>query len=153
MNNELQKRKERLVQSLSERVMNKIKKTMKTYRVWLSYDLGLDDVSDKLSEQDKQNKYEERYAAFMPWLKAKKAEECGNSVATFFYTIIDDVKIEDEIKKEILKVFEDAKIKDLRGIRMYVIVAKRNNLGETRKNEYMKSGFIIGKRHEVNPWD
>ena len=153
MNNELQKRKERLVQSLSERVMNKIKKTMKTYRVWLSYDLGLDDVSDKLSEQDKQNKYEERYKAFMPWLKAKNAEECGNSVATFLYTIIDDVKIEDEIKKEILKVFEDAKIKDLRGIRMYMIVEKINRLGKADKIEYMKSGFIIGKQHEANPWD
>lgn len=153
MNNELQKRKEPLVQSIAESVMNKIKKTMKTYRVWLSYDLGFDEISEKLSEQDKQNIYKERYDAFMPWLKAKGAKECGYSVAKFLYAINKNTIIEDVLKEEIIKVFEEAKINDLRGIRMYVIVAKRNNLCETRKNEYMKSGFIIGKRHEVNPWD
>ena len=153
MNNELQKRKDRLVQSLSERMMNKIKKQMKTYRVWLSYDLGFDEVSEKLSEQDKQNKYKERYDAFMPWLKAQAAKECGYSVAKFLYTINENTIIEDVLREEILKVFEDAKIKDLRGVRMYVVVAKRNKLGEADKFENMKSGFIIGKRHEVNPWD
>ena len=123
---------------------------MKVYRVWLSYDLGFDDVAENLSDAEKEQKYNERYAAFMPWLKAHKAKECGNSVARFFYEVEDDVYVERALKEEILKVFKDAKIKDRRGIRMYAIWARRVQLW---KFSYVKSEFIIGERHDTNPWD
>ena len=58
-----------------------------------------------------------------------------------------------QIANRYLGEYQNAKIKDLRGIRMYMIVEKINRLGKADKIEYMKSGFIIGKQHEANPWD
>ena len=123
---------------------------MKVYKVWLSYDLGFDDVAEKLSDEEKEQKYNERYAAFMPWLKEHKAIECGNSVAKFRYVVEDDEYTKRVLKDEILGVFRDAKIRDIRGIRMYAIWAIRTLSGNV---SYVNSEFIIGERHDVNPWD
>ena len=123
---------------------------MKVYRIWLSYDLGFDDVAEQLSDAEMTQKYNERYNAFMPWLNEQDARECGYSVATFVYKVEDDVDVESALRVEIRRVFREEEIKDLRGIRMYAIWAKKTPLGSLA---YVKSGFIIGERHETNPWD
>ena len=125
---------------------------MLLYKVWLSYDLGFEDESNNLSAEEMTQKYQERYDALMPWLNAHNAKECGYSTASFLLKLRADVNIYKELKDQILKVFEDAGIKDIRGIRIYAIVAIKHKIDEIYK-ELVKSGFVIGKRHETNPWD
>lgn len=126
---------------------------MKVYRVWISYDLGFNDATERLSDAVKDQKYKERYAAFMPWLKAQKAKECGNSVAFMTYKVDDAVKPADALKKEIFEVFKHANVKDVEGIRMYTIIAEPSALGSGTLAKELQSGFLVGGRHDTNPWD
>ena len=129
-----------------------VKVPMRLYKVWLSYDLGFEDASEKLSNEEKEKKYNERYAALKPWLKANKAVECGNSVARFAYKAKEGLRVDAVLQNEILEVFAKAGITDLRGIRMYVIFASKYRLA-TEYHEFVFSNFIIGKRHQTSPWD
>ncbi len=83
-------------------------------RVWLSYDLGLRGNYDLLYE----------------WLDGLKAEECGESVATF-----KTKKQCDKIAKELRDMFGDS-------ARFYLIF---------RQDGKLTGKFLIGKRKQP-PW-
>ena len=122
--------------------LNKLPK----YLVWLSYDLGFGDYAKELSKEEQWEKYEERHKALMAWLKKKGAEECGYSVGRFWYETNDEINIENLLEKEILDAFAEAKVEDLRGIRMYVVISDE-------KKFIISNTFLIGRRNAHNPWD
>lgn len=117
---------------------------MKNYTIWLSYDLGFRDAAQKMSQAEENEKYQERYNAFKPWLDEKDVQFLGDSVVLFSYEIEDNQKVVETLKLEILKVFKDAKIEDLTGVRMYALIA--GNLNIQLMDPYLAliySDFII----------
>lgn len=116
------------------------------YLVWLSYDLGFGEYTKDLSKEEQGEKYEERYKALMAWLKSKRAEECGYSVGRFWYETDDEDQIENLLGEEILNAFAKAEVRDLRGIRMYVVISNE-------EKSIISNAFIVGRRNKHNPWD
>ncbi len=116
------------------------------YLVWLSYDLGFGEYAKDLSKEEQEEKYKERYRALMEWLKSKRAEECGDSVGRFWYETDDEDQINNLLEEEILNAFSRAEIKDLRGIRIYVVISNEEKC-------IISNAFIIGRRNKHNPWD
>lgn len=97
---------------------------MKT-RVWLSYDLSV------------KGDYENLYT----WLDAHKAQECGDSIATFFWE--SDTDTIENIKTEISSSLK-TEITFSKKDRVYLVFKK--------ENETYAGSFIIGSR-KANPWE
>ena len=116
---------------------------MKKYTIWLSYDLGFRAAAEKMSQKEEDEKYQERYNAFKPWLDKNEAQFLGDSVVLFSYEKDNDQKVEKTLTEEILKVFRDAKIDDLKGIRMYAIIAGEILVGNIPHLVLFYGGFLI----------
>ena len=89
-------------------------------RVWLSYDLGV------------KGDYESLYS----WLDEHEALECGDSIATFSWEDVENIK--EDIKKSL-----EASVEFKKTDRVYLIFKKEDNY---------TGSFIIGKRKPA-PWD
>lgn len=127
----------------------------KPYAVWLSFDLGFEEGTEKRTEEQCAKEYQDRYRVFGEWLKSKQAKECGYSVALFLYFAQDGSVVSKELKAEIQRVFKDGKIEKMDGIRFYAIVAsiKRLPEGKIAFDKVIDKRFIIGRRRDTNPWD
>lgn len=127
------------------------------YRVWLSYDLGMEEEAEELTKKKYDKLYHERYAFFMKWLKDKDARECGYSTATFVCSTEENVPIVEILREDIKREFEKADLKELNGIRLYAIIAlmepSNSAIGGPIPDKIVYKDFIIGKRHDTNPWD
>ena len=116
---------------------------MKKYTIWLSYDLGFRTATQEMSQVEENKQYQERYTAFKPWLEEKEVQNLGDSVVLFSYEKDSNQKVEKTLKEEILKVFRDAKIDDLKGIRIYAIIAGEILVGNIPHLVLFYGGFLI----------
>lgn len=127
------------------------------YRVWLSYDLGMEKEVEELTKKEYDKLYHERYAFFMKWLKDKKAKECGYSTASFVCSIDKNASVVEALREDLKREFDNAGLKELKGIRIYAVVALMESaetaIGGLIPNKIVYKDFILGKRHDTNPWD
>ena len=121
------------------------------YSVWLSYDLGLEEKADKVTKKQYNESYQKRYNSILGWLKARDAQECGKSVATFIAKASDAQSLKCALKKEL-----QAEGIEGTGVRVYVVISDLANFIGNQKgfelNKIRFAGFIIGER-EVAAWE
>ena len=145
MANEFKKKYDEMVKAISEKVKNKIE-NMKTYTVWLSYDLGLGEEAENVTVKKYREIYAQRYEEFMKWLDGHSALECGQSVAIFSFFSDGPSNLLDSLKKELTQIGIVGE-----GIRIYIIVSEvvksRDKNGQENLIDIIDfAGFIIGNR-------
>lgn len=129
---------------------------MTSYKIWISYDLGLGEEAAKKNDKQYQQEYQKRHQALMAWLASKKAVECGQSVALYNYTSLHDNYIEllPLLKQQLEKIGLGEKL----GVRVYIIITDtiKVNYADGPQNKdtqrILFAGFIVGKRCQA-PWE
>lgn len=99
-------------------------------RLWVSYDLGLNGD----------------YPGLYRFLDNHKAQEIGNSAATFVFEC--DVENDDEFIS-VLKGSIAESLNDTKNVRIYVIRAQREDGNTISK---VTGSFLLGRR-KSNPWE
>ena len=127
--NILTEKQEQLAKAIADKIVEKMG-VKRVYKVWLSYDLGLDDKADGLTVKQYRQAYRQRYQPFMDWLDDHGALECGKSVAIFDAKAIDAPNLINDMIAELNQIGISGQ-----GVRIYVVISEfvqlRDDNGKT----------------------